>query len=184
MALLVLGLTIFCMVHLVSVLPTLRSSAVNKLGLLGFKAGFAVIALAGLVMVVIGLQQAPFVALWQPPAFMRHITMLLMLPAVILLMAAYVPNNLKRKVRHPMLMSVKVWATAHLLANGDLASMLLFTTFLAFAVVMMVRLNRRDPKPAIPAKARYWDALLIVVSLVVFGALAKHHQYFTGMPLF
>jgi len=134
---------------------------------------------------------------------LKHVTMLLMLPAIILLIAAYVPSNIKRKIQHPMLMATKLWATAHLLINGDLASMLLFLTFLAFGVVLMIGLKRRGPKAEhssgglksesvkpenfkleSPSKPVYMDALVVVIGLVVYGAVAMHHQYLAGVPLF
>jgi len=193
MALLIIGLILFFSVHLVSVMPSTRGTLVNKLGLGPYKGLYSLVAIAGFVMIVVGKGQAPFVSIWEPPLFLKHVTMLLMLPAIILLIAAYVPSNIKRKVRHPMLMATKLWATAHLLINGDLASMLLFLTFLAFGVVLMIGLKRRGPKaehssenlnPESPSKPVYMDALVIVIGLVVYGAVAMHHQYLAGVPLF
>jgi len=194
MVLLILGLILFFSVHVLSVLPQTRGTLVNKFGLGPYKGLYSLAAIAGFVMIIMGKGQAPFVSIWEPPLFLRHVTMLLMLPAIILLIAAYIPSNIKRRIRHPMLMAVKLWATAHLLINGDLASMLLFLTFLAFGVVLMIGINRRGPKPehlksenltpGNPSKPMYMDVLVVVIGLVVYGAVAMHHQYLAGVPLF
>lgn len=177
------GLLLFFLVHLLPVFGA-RAPLVSKLGELPYKGLFALLSLAGLVLIVMGKGQAQFVGIWNPPLFLKHVTMLLMLPAFILLVAAYVPSNIRRKVRHPMLLAVKLWATGHLLINGDLASMSLFGSFLAYGVIAMISANKRSEATVYPAKPIYMDVLVVVVAVVVYGSVAMHHQQLFGIPLF
>ena len=183
MTLLIIGLILFFAVHLI---PTfgLREGLVARFGELPYKGLFSLVAIAGLVLVVMGKSEAAFVAVWNPPLFLKHVTMLLVLPAFILLVAAYVPSNIKRRVRHPMLLAVKLWATGHLLINGDLASMLLFGGFLAYAVIAMISANKRGEAKELPAKPIYMDLLVVVIGLAAYGGVAKHHMQLFGVPLF
>lgn len=183
MTLLVCGLILFFAVHLIPTLG-LRAALVARIGELPYKGLFSLIALGGLVLIVVGKSGAAFTPVWHPPAFMAHITKLLMLPAFILLLAAYVPSNIKRRIRHPMLLATKLWATAHLLINGDLASMLLFGGFLAFAVVAMISANKRGQNTELPVRPKYMDALVVVLGLVVYASVAMHHQQLFGVALF
>ena len=107
-----------------------------------------------------------------------------MLPALILIVAAYVPSNIKRRIRHPMLAAVKVWALGHLLINGDAASILLFGGFLAYAVVDMIRANKRSEWVKPDAKPVYMTVLVIVLGVVAYGSIAMHHGQLFGVALF
>jgi uncharacterized membrane protein len=124
-----------------------RADQIRRLGALGWKAVFSVVSLLGLAMVVwgYGAARVDSVHLWMPPIATRHIAALLMLLSFVLLTAAYVPGSrLKAKVRHPMVLGVKVWALAHLLANGRLADVVLFGSFLLWAVLSYRAARQRD----------------------------------------
>ena len=124
-----------------------RSAQVARFGLNGWKAIYSVISLLGFALLIYGYGQARLspVVIWNPPLWTRHLAALLTIPAFILLVAAYVPGTrIKMKVGQPMVASVKIWAFAHLLANGTLADMLLFGSFLAWAVLDIISANRRD----------------------------------------
>ena len=132
---LILGLVVFFAVHLVPSQPALKQGLVDRFGETAFKIGFGAIALIGLAAIVYGYHKMQVMpgknpVLWDPPTWTRHIAFLLMLPAMILLVAAYVPSRIRTAVKHPMLAAIKIWALAHLLVNGDLASLLLFGEFL------------------------------------------------------
>lgn len=149
MMLLVVGLLLFFAVHLVPAQPEIRGSLVARFGERPYKIAFAVLALIGLLLIIAGwgkLQLYPGKnpILWDPPLWTRHIAIALMLPAIILLVAAYVPSRIRTAVKHPMLLAIKIWALAHLLANGDMASLLLFGGFLAFAVFDRISVKRRE----------------------------------------
>jgi uncharacterized membrane protein len=138
MALLVIGLLIFFLAHAVPTLPELRRSLVGQLGEGGYKAAFSIVSVVGLALIVLGFGRMQGVPgqnpeIWIPPAWTRHLAFILMMPAMILLVATYVPSRLRSTTRHPMLIAIKLWAGSHLMANGDLASMLLFGSFLGFA---------------------------------------------------
>ncbi|GAB4472072.1 MAG: NnrU family protein [Burkholderiaceae bacterium] len=148
MTLLILGLVLFLGTHSVRIVADgFRSAQIARLGVNGWKAIYSVVAIAGFVLLVYGYglaREAPTV-LYVPPPWTRHVTALLTIPAFVLLAAAYVPGTrIKRAVGHPMVAGVKIWAFAHLLANGTLADVLLFGAFLAWAVFDYVAARRRD----------------------------------------
>ena len=148
MALMLVGLLIFLGVHSVRVFADgWRARTIARIGEGPWKGAYSLLSLAGFVMIVLGFglaRQQP-VLLWQPPASMRHLAALLVLLAFIGVAAAYVPGNMIRaRLHHPMVLGVKTWAVAHLLANGTLADVLLFGSFLLWAVLSFIAARRRD----------------------------------------
>ena len=148
MAVLLLGLVLFLGVHSVRIFADAwRTRMIAARGELPFKGVYALLSLAGFVLIVWGYglaRQAP-VVLWTPPRGMNHLAALLMLVSFVLLVATYVPrNSIKAKLHHPMVLGVKAWALAHLLANGTLADVLLFGAFLAWAVLSFRAARQRD----------------------------------------
>lgn len=148
MTLLILGLIVFLGVHSVRIFADgWRTRMREKLGENGWKGLVSVLSIAGFVAIVYGYGQTRLdvTMLWLPPIWTRHLAALLTIPAFILLVAAYFPGNLiKSKLHHPMVLGVKVWALAHLLANGMLADLLLFGGFLAWSVASFAAARRRD----------------------------------------
>ena len=119
---------------------------------------FAVVSLIGFALIVLGFHKLQLhpgknPQLWDPPMWTRHIALALMLPAMIALVAAYVPSHIHTMLKHPMLVAIKIWALAHLLANGDLASLVLFGSFLAFAVYDRISVKRRGAPGAARRRA-------------------------------
>ncbi|HYW55526.1 MAG TPA: NnrU family protein [Polaromonas sp.] len=148
MLILLLGLLIFLGVHSVRIVADgWRSATIARVGGLPWKAVFAVLSIIGFVLIVWGFslaRQQP-VQLWMPPRGMRHLASLLTLISFVLLAAAYVPRNaIKARLHHPMVLSVKVWALAHLLANGNVAHVVLFGSFLVWAVLNFRAARARD----------------------------------------
>lgn len=145
---LLIGLALFLGIHsLQSLAPQVRQNSINHWGALGFKAVYAAVAVLGLYLLVQGYGQARLepVVLWSPPRGMQHATILLMWLAMVLLVATYVPGNqIRAKLRHPMTLSVKVWALGHLLSNGNLADVLLFGAFLVWSVLVFRAARQRD----------------------------------------
>jgi uncharacterized membrane protein len=124
---------------------------------------------------------------WDPPNFLKHITVALMLPAVILVVASYIRGRIYATLKHPMLAGIKLWAAAHLLANGDLGSIILFGSFLAWAVFDRISLKRRADAgaPPIPVGGIANDLIAVAVGFVVFLALAfAFHPVVIGVPVF
>lgn len=184
MLVLIAGLVIFLGVHLLPTFPARRQALVSALGELPYKGLFSLVALAGLILIVYGKSQVAFVSIWEPPAFLRHITMLLVLLSFIVLPAAYIPSNIKLKLKHPMLVAIKLWALGHLLSNGDLASMILFGSFLAFAIYDRISVKRRALLPTIQRQPLYMDAIVVIVGAALFMAVAMHHYQLFGVPVF
>ena len=148
MLLLALGLALFLGIHLVPTQPDLRSGLIERFGANAYKAAFSLVSLVGLVLIIAGYHKLQVMPgknpqLWTPPTAMRHIALLLMLPAMILLAAAYIPSRIRTAVKHPMLAAIKLWALAHLLSNGDLAGVLLFGGLLAYAVIDRISVKKR-----------------------------------------
>ena len=144
---LILGLALFFGAHLIPAFPDLRTKWRAQLGEGGYRGIFSLISIAGFVLIVMGYadaRNAPIV-LWDPPIFTRHLAALLMLPVFPLLVAAYwKPGRIKTVVKHPMLAAVKLWAFAHLIANGTLADLLLFGSFLAYGVFDRISVKKRQ----------------------------------------
>jgi uncharacterized membrane protein len=148
MTILLLGLVIFLGVHSTRIVADgWRSAQIARIGPGPWKLGYTVLSLIGFYLLLWGYgaaRQAP-VVLWTPPVAMRHVAGLLTLIAFVLLAATYVPRNgIKARLHHPMVLSVKLWAFAHLLANGTLADVLLFGSFLAWSVLSFSAARRRD----------------------------------------
>lgn len=148
MTLLILGLALFLGVHSTRIVADgWRTATIARVGEKPWKAIYSVLSIAGFVLLVIGYgaaRQSP-VVLYTPPVWTKHLAALLTIPAFVLLAAAYVPGNaIKRAIGHPMVAGVKLWALAHLLANGTLADVLLFGGFLAWSVLSFTAARRRD----------------------------------------
>ncbi len=138
MLMLVAGLALFFAAHSLTMRRDLRAGLVARLGEVPYKIVYSAASLAGLLLIVYGYggyRAHGWIEVWNPPTFMRHIALALMPFAFIALVAAYAPGRIKQALKHPMLVAIKIWALSHLLANGDLGSILLFGTFLAYAVV-------------------------------------------------
>jgi len=170
---LVLGLILFLGVHSVRIVADdWRNQTIGRLGLGAWKGVYSLVSLLGLVLIVWGYglaRQDPLV-LWNPPMGMRHAASLLTLLAFVLLVAAYVPGNaIKARLGHPMVLSVKLWAFAHLLSNGTLADVLLFGGFLLWAVLNFRSARRR---PTVPAARRPSMAATVATVAVGVGAWA------------
>ena len=178
MTLLMLGLVLFLGVHSTRIVADgWRTATIARVGEKPWKGIYSLLSIAGFVLLVIGYgaaRQSP-VVLFAPPVWTRHLAALLTIPAFVLLAAAYVPGNaIKRAVGHPMMAGVKVWALAHLLANGTLADVLLFGTFLAWAVLGFIAARRRDRAAgtSYPAGPASRTAIAVVVGLVAWAVFA------------
>jgi len=172
---LILGLILFLGAHSVRVVAdNWRAEKIAAWGDKVFKGVYTLVSILGFYLLVVGYGEARLqpLALWNPPIFTRHISTLLMLLSSILLIATYIPrNHFKMRLRHPMVLSVKVWALSHLLANGNLADLVLFGSFLIWAV-----LNFRS------ARAR--DRAQVENSVAIEDSLPKPNLYATLIALF
>jgi uncharacterized membrane protein len=173
MTLLIVGIIVFLGIHTLPTNPGLREALVGRLGETGYKVLFSLLSVAGFVLLVYCFAHAPLIPVWSPPAWTRWVAVVLMLPAFIFLVAAYVPGQIKAKLKHPFLVAIKTWALAHLIANGDLASIVLFGAFLAYAVYDRITLKRRQPTSLIgvPGTGGARNDLIAVVLGLVFYLL-------------
>lgn len=186
---LIAGLLVFLATHVFVSMRGARAAAMARLGVIGYRVAFSVVSIAGLVLIVwgYGLYRAhEWIDLWYPPAFTRHITVLLMLFSIIFMTAAFFPSHIKARLKHPMLASVNTWALAHLISNGDLGSILLFGTFLGWAVFARISAKRRtDEVAAVAPKGYTNDAIVVLLGIVIYLALGYvFHPVFIGVPVF
>jgi uncharacterized membrane protein len=185
----ILGLALFLGGHALTTQRELRARVITSMGEGRFKIGYALVSLLGLVLIVWGFAQyraTEWIDVWYPPIAFKHITVALMLPAVILVVASYIRGRIYTAVKHPMLAGVKLWAAAHLLANGDLGSIILFSSFLGWAVFDRISLKHRaDPgAPPIPVGGFGNDLIAVTVGIVAYLALAfVFHPVVIGVPV-
>ncbi|MFZ3307804.1 MAG: NnrU family protein [Xanthobacteraceae bacterium] len=186
----ILGLVIFLGAHVFVTMRGRRAALVARLGEWPYRGLFSVIAIIGILLIAYGFadyRAAGMITIWNPPAWTRHIAVGLMWPASIMVVAAYIPGNIKRVLKHPMLAGVKTWAFAHLCANGDLGGIILFGSVLAWAVYDRITLKHRADAgaPPIPVGGVKNDIIAVVVGTVLYLALGfVFHPIVIGVPVF
>jgi uncharacterized membrane protein len=189
LAAMILGLVLFLGVHTFTTQRDLRARLVASTGEGVYKAGYALVSLAGLVLIVRGFahyRSEGLIELWTPPRALKHLMVALMLPAVILVVAAYIRGRIYTAVKHPMLSGVKLWAAAHLIANGDLGGIILFGSFLGWAVFDRISLKRRADAGGPPIPVGGWgnDLIAVAVGIVAYLALVfAFHPVVMGIPV-
>jgi uncharacterized membrane protein len=189
---LIVGLVAFLGAHTFVTAREARAVAMTRLGK-AYWLIFALVSLIGVILIAWGFsiyRQTGWINVWSPPAFLRHITIGLMWFSTILVLAAYLPGHIKAWAKHPMLAGVKIWALAHLLSNGDLGSILLFGSFLAWGVYARIAVKRREAAGEITntlAVDAGWinDAVALVVGTFIYLALGYvFHPAMIGVPVF
>ena len=144
-ALLILGLIVFLGTHAFTMARGPRARLIQRIGEGPYKGLYSLASALGIVLIAVGYGQYRahgWIDVWQPPVWTRHLALVLVWIAFVMVAAAYLPGRIKRTLKHPMLAGVKVWALAHLLANGDLGSILLFGSVLAWAVAARIGAKR------------------------------------------
>lgn len=193
MLILILGLVLFLGAHLFTIARGPRAALVARIGEGRYKGLYSLVSLAGIVLIAHGFglyRRDGWVQLWYPPVWTKHLALLLVWAAFISLAAAYLPGRIKRTLKHPMITAVKIWALAHLLANGDLGALLLFGSFLAWGVIARISLKRRPDEVrqhggpvAEPAGWRN-DAIAVVVGTAAFFVFARWlHPWLIGVAV-
>lgn len=190
MFMLIAGLIVFLGVHSAQIFG-LKGGLVARLGANGYKGAYSVASLVGLVLIVMGYGAARAegsMQLYNPPAFLHPVTLILMMIAMVLLATMKIPGRIQAAVKHPMLAAIKVWALAHLLSNGDLASVLLFGSFLAWAVIDRISVKRRPVDVIALEKARaapvFNDLIAVVIGATLYVVFALWlHPILFGVPV-
>jgi uncharacterized membrane protein len=189
LALLIIGLIDFIGVHVLVSLRQSRSALISRIGEGPYRGIFSLVSVIGLGLIIYGFgryRADGLIPVWSPPTFLRPITDVLMWPAFVLVVAAYIPGTMKAVLKHPMLAGVKLWAFAHLLANGDLGGMILFGSILAWAVYDRITLRRRVDAggPRIPVGDLRNDLLAVVVGTLIYLAVGFVFHPLAGVPVF
>ena len=186
----ILGLVLFFGVHTLTTQREVRARVIAFSGGGGYKIGYSLVSALGLVLIVWGFAHYRATGMWEiwtPPTALKHLAVALMLPAVILVVASYIRGRIYTRLKHPMLTGIKLWAAAHLLANGDLGSIILFGSFLGWAVFDRISLKHRADSgaPPIPVGGPSNDLIAVAVGLVAYLALGfAFHPVAIGVPVF
>jgi uncharacterized membrane protein len=189
LAILILGLVLFLANHLFVVFRGVRAAAIARLGRSIYYSLFGLVSLASLALIVWGFVQYradEWVQVWLPPPYMRHVTVGLMLIVCVLAVASVVPSHIAARLRFPFTVAIMLWAFAHLLANGDLGSMLMFGTFLVYGVYTSVDQRRRKDVEVGPAPVGWTgDFAVVLVGIALYLALGfLFHPYVIGIQVF
>src|SRR5256885_10531440 len=183
----ILGLVVFFGVHTLTTQREPRARVIASLGEGGYKIGYSLASAIGLVLIVWGFanyRATGWIDVWNPPTVLKHITVALMLPAVIPVVAAYIRGRIYTALKHPMLTGIKLWAAAHLLANGDLGSIILFGSVLGLAAYDRISLKHRTDAgaPPIPVGGPTNDPIAGAVGIGASLALAfAFHPVLVGV---
>jgi uncharacterized membrane protein len=186
----IIGLVVFLGAHIFVSMRDRRAALISSIGRGPYLGLFAVVSIVGLALIGYGFARyraEGLIPVWYPPAWTRQIVVVLMWPASIAVVAAYIPGDIKRVLKHPMLVGVKLWAVAHLCANGDLGGIILFAAVLAWAAYDRVTLKHRTDAgaPPIPVGGRRNDIIAVVVGTIVYLALGfVFHPIVIGLPAF
>lgn len=185
MTLFLFGLLIFFGAHLWTAFARKgREGLIRTLGAGPYKGLYSLVSIAGIALIVIGWSDADATVLYAPPVWMKHVAFVLVFIALILLAAAYLPKGkIAAAAKHPMLAGVKIWAFAHLLANGEVRSFILFGAFLAYGVIDRIAVKKRgEPTPAAGPVAN--DVIAVAVGAAAWAAIYFYlHPYIAGVAL-
>jgi uncharacterized membrane protein len=189
MTYLMLGLVLFFGTHFISIVaPGWRSRMIASIGTGPWKVAYSVIAIVGFMLILSGYEQTQLTpaVLYVAPAWLRHVNALLMLPVFPLLLAVYLPGRIKTTLKHPMLLATTLWAFAHLLVNGMLGDVLLFGSFLVWAVADRISFRGRVQTGLITVPpGRFNDAIAVILGLVLYGVFAMYlHRHWFGVTPF
>ncbi len=188
MTVLILGIIVFLGAHSFTALREPRAALIGRIGAQPYRGLHSLVSVAGLVLIIWGFalyREGGLIPVWTPPEGMRHLTILLMWFAFVSLACMNpAPGRIRGWLRHPMLVAIKIWALAHLLANGDLGGMVLFASFLAWAVFDRIAVKRRGDlgAPRITSFTRA-DGIALVAGTVAFVAMIFLHPYLIGVPV-
>ena len=187
---LIAGIAVFAGVHVFVTQRAARARLIAKIGEPAYKISFSLLSVLGVALIAFGFARyrgTGWVDVWYPPRWTHYIAVVLMWLAFVSVAAASIPGRLKERLKHPLLVGVKLWALAHLITNGDLGSILLFGGILAWAVFDRISLKTRAEagNPPIIASARSNDAVAVLIGTIIFLAFGYvFHPLWIGVPVF
>ena len=190
LAIMILGLALFIGAHVFVTMRGQRAAMIERIGEGPYKVLISLVSLAGIIVIGYGFARyraAGMIDVWHPPAWTRHVNNFLMWPAIVCIVAAYSPGDIKRLLKHPMLVGVKLWAIAHLVANGDLGSIILFGSILLWAGFDRVAIKNREDHGGVmfPVGGRGNDIVAVIVGTLLYLALGYwFHPYVIGVAAF
>ncbi|HZQ12032.1 MAG TPA: NnrU family protein [Pseudolabrys sp.] len=189
LATLVVGLIVFLGSHIFVTFRDTRARAIERLGRNAYRGLFSLVSIVGFGLIVYGYGQYrahEWIEVWTPPAFMRHITVGLMLFAVVFITTSYTPSHIRAWIKHPMVTSVKTWSLAHLLSNGDLGSIVLFGAFLLWGGYARIAAKRRGDGGFTAAPSGWTNDIIVVVAGIIIYLLLGYyfHPYVIGVAVF
>lgn len=187
MAIMIIGLAVLLLGHSIQMAPRLHAEVQARLGRNVYRGVYSLVAVIGIALVIEGFgryRADGMIPVWEPPTGMKHLNLLLMLFAFIALIASQLPRGyIKARLKHPMLVGIKAWAFGHLLANGDLGSIILFGSILAWAVVNRISFRWRPVAAEPPAPRLLGDILAVVIGLLAYGAMLYLHPILIGVSV-
>jgi uncharacterized membrane protein len=190
LVIMIVGLALFVASHAFITRRDARAALIARTGEVPYRILFSLVSIVAIVLIGWGFARyraAGWIDVWYPPAWTRHVAVALVWPAIVLVVAAYIQGNIKRRLKHPMLVGIKLWALAHLIANGDLGSIILFGTILGWAVFDRISLKHRTDPGGPPVPIGGWgnDVIAVVVGTLVYLALGFwFHPLVIGVPAF
>jgi len=189
MLVMVIGLLVFFAIHLIPLNVNLKNGLVARFGAPGYHTIFGVLSIVGIALIALGFHKLQLhpgknPIIWDPPIWTRHLALALMLLAMIALVAQFFSSHIHAALKQPMLVAIKTWALAHLLANGDLASLVLFGSFLAFAVYDRIAIKRRGDPGSLSKGSGPWvnDILVVLLGIALYALVVLYlHELVIGV---
>ena len=183
MNLLILGITIFFSIHLIPIFP-LKKFLINRLGENKYKGLFSLIALIGILIIIYGFSSADYYPIWDPLPYSKGLALTLMPISIVLLVGANIQTNIKRLTKHPMLIGILIWSFVHLIANGDLRSIMLFGSFGVYALIDIIFSKKVLTTNNTANYTLTKDIIVVIIGLLVYAIIVYFHQYIAGVVIF
>ncbi len=183
MNLLILGITIFFSIHLIPIFP-LKKFLINRLGENKYKGLFSLIALIGILIIIYGFSSADYYPIWDPLPYSKGLALTLMPISIVLLASANMQTNIKRFIKHPMLIGIFIWSFVHLIVNGDLRSIILFASFGVYALIDIIFSKKVLTTNNTANYTLTKDIIVVIIGLLVYAIVVYFHRYIAGVAIF
>ncbi len=176
-----LGIGLFFGLHIVPSMPGVRDRFVERMGENRYKGVYSLLALSGLIIMAVGYANMDYQELWTTPEWANHLAFAVMPIVFILWVAAEMKGHIRKKLKHPMIIGVLLWAIVHLLNNGDRASLYLFGSFALFSVFSIISSTRRGKLPTYASPKGKHDIASVIIGIGLFSAVLWGHEFLFGV---